>query len=412
MRVPTIQRSAELQAPVPPVAAPPPGPVSEALVAIRAPLAIQVILGTLLTILTLGVYRFWYRTALRRYYWRNTRLAGDGFEYTGTGRELFVGFLIALAIVLPIYLLVTLVGLFGGRVLGPTLAGIVGAAIMPAVVQILSYRARRYRLTRTRYRGVQFHQSGSGTSYLLRTIWWLLLTMVTLGIAFPFFRAALERYKIENTWFGSAQGAFEASAGSLMGAWMTLWVAALVCIVVLFGMPISNATLADSLGTIYILAALVSVAFLIALPLLWLRYRVREFRTFTAGTRFGAIGFESTLTTGPVVWIWVRYVFAIIALVVALGMTVGFGGMLPEVDPYAHPAVLLGVLPMLLGSTVGFLVGLALITELVFRRPLWALRINSVQVSHLEQLDSVVQRAGLNATGIGEAFDTGFDVAG
>jgi uncharacterized membrane protein YjgN (DUF898 family) len=412
MRVPTIQRSAELQSPVPPVAAPPPAPVSEALVAIRAPLAIQVILGTILTILTLGVYRFWYRTALRRYYWRNTQLAGDGFEYTGTGRELFVGFLIALAIVLPIYLLVTLVGLFGGRVLGPTLAGFVGAAIMPAVVQILSYRARRYRLTRTRYRGVQFHQSGTGTSYLLRTIWWLLLTVVSLGIAFPFFRAALERYKIENTWFGSAQGAFEASAGSLMGAWMTLWVAALVCLVVLFGMPISNTTLADSLGTIYILAALVSVAFLIALPWLWLRYRVREFRTFTAGTRFGAIGFESNLTTGPVVWIWVRYVFALVALVVVLGMTVGFGGILPVVDPYAHPAVLLGVLPMLLGSAVGFLVGLALITELVFRRPLWALRVNSVRVSHLEQLDSVVQRAGLNATGIGEAFDTGFDVAG
>jgi hypothetical protein len=60
----------------------------------------------------------------------------------------------------------------------------------------------------------------------------------------------------------------------------------------------------------------------------------------------------------------------------------------------------------------GVLIGLALLTELVFRRPLWALRIRSVSVSHLETLDEVVQKAGLNATGIGEAFDTGFDVAG
>lgn len=407
MHIPTIQRAAD-PSPWGP-ATPAPQERSDALDAVTAPLAGQVIAGTLLTIITFGIYRFWYKTALRRYYWRNTRLAGDGFEYTGTGRELFVGFLIALAIVVPIYLAGTLVSLFGGQVLGPTLAGILGVLIMPAVVQILSYRARRYRLTRTRYRGVKFHQSGSGTAYLLRTVGWLVLTMVTLGIAFPFFRRALEKYKIENTWFGSAQGSFESEARPLLGAWMAFWVVALV-VVVLFG---GMARVADA-GEIGALFGVLLGLFLaiVVLPFLWIRYRVHEFRTFTAGTRFGVITFASVLTTGAVTWVWIRYYLALFGLLLAFGGLVAVTGGLPILAAGANPLVLLGLAPVLLVAAAGLLILLALVTEFVFRRPLWALRVRSVTVNRLDALDAVVQRAGLNATGIGEAFDTGFDVAG
>jgi uncharacterized membrane protein YjgN (DUF898 family) len=52
------------------------------------------------TLLTLTVFRFWAKTRMRRYLWSRTSLNGDRFEYTGTGGELFVGFMI----VMPIYL--------------------------------------------------------------------------------------------------------------------------------------------------------------------------------------------------------------------------------------------------------------------------------------------------------------------
>lgn len=45
-----------------------------------------------LTLITIGIYRFWAATRLRRYLWSNIRIGGDGLEYTGTGRELFLGF--------------------------------------------------------------------------------------------------------------------------------------------------------------------------------------------------------------------------------------------------------------------------------------------------------------------------------
>ena len=48
----------------------------------------------LLTIVTLGIYRFWAKTRIRRYLWSHTEFLGDRFEYTGTGKELLIGFLI------------------------------------------------------------------------------------------------------------------------------------------------------------------------------------------------------------------------------------------------------------------------------------------------------------------------------
>ncbi|MCY4396908.1 MAG: DUF898 family protein, partial [Rhodospirillaceae bacterium] len=48
-----------------------------------------------LSILTLGIYRFWGRTRIRRYVWSQTSLLGEPLEYTGRGIELFLGFLFA-----------------------------------------------------------------------------------------------------------------------------------------------------------------------------------------------------------------------------------------------------------------------------------------------------------------------------
>src|SRR5215475_76852 len=58
--------------------------------------------GAVLLMVTLGIYRFWLTTDIRRYLWSNTELNGESFEYTGTARELLLGFLIAVAILLPL----------------------------------------------------------------------------------------------------------------------------------------------------------------------------------------------------------------------------------------------------------------------------------------------------------------------
>src|SRR5205085_45525 len=66
--------------------------------------------GALLELVTVGFYRFWLTTDIRRHLWSDTAVDDDAFEYTGRGKELLIGFLFALAIIVPVdlgYLLIS-----------------------------------------------------------------------------------------------------------------------------------------------------------------------------------------------------------------------------------------------------------------------------------------------------------------
>src|SRR5262245_8826372 len=64
----------------------------------------MVLRGAGLELITVGFYRFWLATDMRRHLWSHTSVGGDAPEYTGTAKELFIGFLFAMAIMVPIYL--------------------------------------------------------------------------------------------------------------------------------------------------------------------------------------------------------------------------------------------------------------------------------------------------------------------
>ena len=66
--------------------------------------------NALFNLLTLGIYRFWAKTRLRRYIWASVTFDGDRLEYTGRPVELLLGFLVAfvvLAVFFGIVLLAT-----------------------------------------------------------------------------------------------------------------------------------------------------------------------------------------------------------------------------------------------------------------------------------------------------------------
>src|SRR6266851_2973153 len=67
--------------------------------------------GAGLELITVGLYRLWLATDIRRHLWSNTHIDGDAAEYTGRGKELLIGLLIALAIIVPVYLAYFLAGL-------------------------------------------------------------------------------------------------------------------------------------------------------------------------------------------------------------------------------------------------------------------------------------------------------------
>src|SRR5581483_8689708 len=97
---------------------PPPVPARDARLAFtgrRPDFRRLVIRGTALELVTVGFYRFWLATDMRRHLWSNTTIEGDAAEYTGTAKELLIGFLFALAILAPIYVAYFLIGLEAER---------------------------------------------------------------------------------------------------------------------------------------------------------------------------------------------------------------------------------------------------------------------------------------------------------
>src|SRR5229473_8554912 len=169
--------------------------------------------GTMLELVTVGFYRFWLATDMRRHLWSHTSVEGDAPEYIGTAKELLIGFLFALAILVPLYLVYFLIGIEAERL--KAFASIPVALFYYLFFQFEGYRARRYRLTRSVWRGVRFAMGGSGLNYAWRVGLWTLLVAITLGFALPWRQAALERFKMRYTAYGSLQGRFEGTGGGL-----------------------------------------------------------------------------------------------------------------------------------------------------------------------------------------------------
>ena len=173
--------------------------------------------GGVLLMVTLGIYRFWLATDVRRFLWSNTEIAGETLEYTGTPLELLLGFLIAIAILIPVYAGFFLAALDLGT-LGK-LSSAIAFAALGVLGQYAIYRARRYRLTRTIYRGLRFHQEGSAWAYAFRATFWWIVTALSFGLAYPFQLASLERYKMRNTFYGDLAGRFDGLRVRAASAW-------------------------------------------------------------------------------------------------------------------------------------------------------------------------------------------------
>src|SRR6201996_690418 len=99
---------------VTPQPAPPP-PLPLAFAGDRGEFRRLVTRGAALELVTIGFYRFWLATDMRRHLWSHTSAEGDAPEYTGTAKELLIGFLFALAILVPLYLVYFLIGIEAER---------------------------------------------------------------------------------------------------------------------------------------------------------------------------------------------------------------------------------------------------------------------------------------------------------
>lgn len=269
----------------------------------------------LLNLITLSWWRFWGNTRVRRLLWSHTTAWGEPLEYTGTGKELFLGFLVVLIVVLA-PLGVAFTALQSLTVTGNPLA-FLGIMALQIVVLFLAgaglYRARRYRLSRTLWRGIRGGQDGSAWVYGLMVVAALAAGIVTLGWAWPWAEMRLERYKLANTTFGDRRFECEAKLGSLYLHFGMSWLiaAAMVGLTIALAinlLPALAMLLPDAVigpipvgmvaGTLILVVAL-----FLAIAIPFAMYRVAFWRQIAANTRFAGVSFAFAPTSEKLLWL-------------------------------------------------------------------------------------------------------------
>ena len=142
----------------------------------------------LLTIVTLGIFRFWATTRTRHYLWSRTRFIDERLEWTGTGKELLIGFLMAI-LLFGVPLLLLNLGLRALMLRGHT--GLAGAmfvilyGVLLFIFGLARFRALRFRLSRTFWHGIRGGSSDGGWRYGISSTWKPVVGTLALGLMLP-----------------------------------------------------------------------------------------------------------------------------------------------------------------------------------------------------------------------------------
>jgi len=373
----------------------------------------MLVAGSLFQIPTFGFYRFWLTTKLRRHLWANTRIEGESFEYTGTAKELLIGFLIALAILAPLYIAIFVLTFFLEE--QAAFASIPLFLILYVLAHFGSYRARRYRATRTVFRGVRFWMKGSGWAYAFRAILWDFANLLTLGLALPWATAALERYRMRHTYFGDVQGDFSGTGWTLLKRGWWLWALSLASLVGTFALNIHLIETYPEQKEI--LGGVAPVLMILVGLVIWPLVMAIFTRWHIDGLRFGDVVVSSHLRTGTFYSLFFKVLFSSIGYAIVFSMVFALGAFVVgmffqeaftdiQAGEWTGGAILIGILAAI--AYLVFLLGFGVIQRYFFGRGLWAAIVDTTSVSNLRSLDSAVaagKPSGVVGEGLADALD-------
>ena len=172
-----------------------------------------VIVNAIFTILTLGIYSFWARNKVRQFHYSHTELDGDRFAYHGTGGELLRGALVvagvSFVLALALSLAMEAVGsrnVETGLETAPLATAIVIITFYVILIPLVIYAvnaSRRYRLSRSSWRGIRFSFHGDARAFMTLMVRGIVLSIVSLGLYTPFFQNERRRFLVNNARFGS-----------------------------------------------------------------------------------------------------------------------------------------------------------------------------------------------------------------
>lgn len=370
---------------------------------------------SLLTVITLGLYRFWMKTRLRRWVWSALRPGGHPLEYTGNPAEKLAGFLTAVMI-LALYLgLFNLVLVFlSYAVLAQHVAGYALSFLgLVPLYFFAQYRARRYLLARTRWRGVRFGVEPGAWTYARHAALHWAITVVTLGALWPRMTFLLEKFRTDRTWFGTARFRQDGRWQMLLPAMRHVYIGlGIIVLGVLAGAVSEPGWYALAIpGTLWFLAGIV-------------HYRVHAFRLLTAGKALDpqpdgpspGVRFRAAPRTGRILRIYVfggmamglAMLACLFVFLLALGIALGaIEDTMPEglPDPGTRGAIVAAVASYFL-----FFISWGVLGQVFIAFPVLRHMVESLEIDGAHRLAEIAQRArdpAADAEGFADALDVG-----
>ena len=281
--------------------------------------------NVLLTIVTLGIYRFWATARERRYLWSRTEVIGDRLEWSGTGKEMFIGFLIVMAILIPFFLFIQF--LFPALIARGKMEAAAGIFLLFYISLIYlggfaTFRALRYRLSRTWWRGIRGGSNDPGWNYGGEYLGRVALAALTLFIVWPWAATRLWNSRWNQMSFGPLQFQTDLTAEGLGARWAGVYLAPVgMFLVMMMTAGLGAMTLGGSEGgSPTLMAIIVALAFIfyLAIPLMIMAFYAKFYRNAADALSLGDLQFGFDART----WDWIKLFLGNIALAI---VTLGFG---------------------------------------------------------------------------------------
>lgn len=158
-----------------------------------------------LTIISLGIYAPWAKVRTKKYFYRNTILNGEPFDYTGNPYAILKGYAIIIAAFIPVAIF---------QHLYPEAGGLITILVYLCVIPYLIYKSLKFNARNLLYRNISCSFKGTpGESYKINA-GLVILIPFTLGLIFPYWDFRRRQYIFSNLSYGNAAFDFKGGAGS------------------------------------------------------------------------------------------------------------------------------------------------------------------------------------------------------
>ena len=174
-----------------------------------------------LSIITLGIYSAWAKVRRETYFKNNTKISESSFGYHATGKQIFKGRLIALAVLILINIILVFLPFFG----------VLFIILVPVILNAsLKFSARM-----TSYRNIRFNWHGT----YWKTFWFLAITpllgILTLGLLTPLISKSYYSYFARSHSYGTTRFTCQPKVGDFYFAFLVTAVPTILLVCVILG---------------------------------------------------------------------------------------------------------------------------------------------------------------------------------